>query len=78
MPLPAFRNPRSKVRRRRSHDALKKKTLSTCAKCQAPILPHHACKVCGAYGNRTVEQGKSAAKVIEKKTAKKKLATAQE
>ncbi|MFA6131026.1 MAG: 50S ribosomal protein L32 [Patescibacteria group bacterium] len=69
MPLPAFRNSRSKVRRRRSHLALKSQNIAVCPKCEAPMLSHHACPKCGVYKNRTVKGGaKEVEKVLEKKT----------
>ncbi|MFA6522111.1 MAG: 50S ribosomal protein L32 [Patescibacteria group bacterium] len=72
MPLPAFRNSRSKVRRRRSHLALSAINLAVCPKCEAPILPHHACEKCGNYRNRTMKgKTKNVEKVLEKKTKAK-------
>lgn len=73
MPLPAFRNSRSKVRRRRSHHALKTVQTATCAKCEAAILPHRACEACGAYAERSVKATgmKEVEKVLDKKAAKK-------
>lgn len=71
MALPSFRRSRSKVRRRRSHDALKTVMLLTCKKCDAPVLPHRACKACGAYGDRTVKVGMDDVKKKIAKTAKK-------
>lgn len=56
MPLPSFRSSRSKVRRRRSHHALKQIATGTCAACGAVVTPHRACKSCGAYGARTVRR----------------------
>ncbi len=76
MPLPSFRSSRSKVRRRRSHHALKPTGHVVCTNCNAPVLPHRACKACGFYKGRNV-RGASvtmAAKVIAK--ALKKSATA--
>lgn len=74
MPLPSFRNSRSKVRRRRSHHALKQISVVKCAKCEAPLLPHRACKKCGAYADRSVKATgmKEVEKVLEKKVAKAK------
>ena len=72
MPLPAFRHSKSKVRRRRSHDALKTIMVSKCAKCQAPSLPHRVCKVCGVYAGRQVIGGMEEVKKTLKKTASKK------
>ncbi|MBU1126308.1 50S ribosomal protein L32 [Patescibacteria group bacterium] len=71
MSVPAFKNSKSKVRRRRSHLALKKTDTTNCAKCEAPILPHRACKACGYYKNRKVISSASAEQVIDKKLSKK-------
>lgn len=73
MPLPAFRNSRSKVRRRRSHHALKPVTINVCKACGADILPHRACKACGAYNGRKVKGGMEA---VEKTLAKETKAKA--
>lgn len=76
MPVPAFRNSRSRVRRRRSHDALKKTSSNTCVKCEAPTQPHRACASCGNYNNRQVKITQEAVeKVLEKKLAKKPAKT---
>jgi len=40
---------RSKVRRRRSHLALKPTNIKVCTSCKAPTLPHKACPACGVY-----------------------------
>ncbi|MEK7183241.1 MAG: 50S ribosomal protein L32 [Patescibacteria group bacterium] len=74
MPLPSFRSSRSKVRRRRSHHALKPVATAKCAKCEAPILPHRACKACGAYANRSVKATgmKEVEKTLDKKAKKTK------
>lgn len=79
MPLPAFRNSRSKVRRRRSHHALKAIQTATCAKCGAAILQHRACEACGAYAERSVKATgmKEVAKVLDKKATKKPKAKAE-
>jgi large subunit ribosomal protein L32 len=72
MPLPSFRSSRSKVRRRRSHHALKLTPHVGCANCGAPVLAHRACKACGFYKGRNV-RGASVAKaekVVTKATKK--------
>lgn len=76
MPLPSFRSSRSKVRRRRSHHALKAMAVTLCPKCQAVLVPHRACKKCGAYKERSVakkdmvEVKKAIAKTTRKTTKK--------
>lgn len=72
MPLPSFRHSKSKVRRRRSHDALKQIVVSKCAKCGAPALSHRVCKVCGVYSDRQVKGGMEE---VKKTLAKKAKAT---
>lgn len=75
MSVPAFRNSKSKVRRRRSHQALKPIALSACEKCKATILPHHACKSCGFYKGRNITGGeKQVEKTLDKATKAKKPA----
>lgn len=71
MPLPSFRSSRSKVRRRRSHHALKAVVTSTCVACGAVTLPHRACKACGKYGDRSVKKtGMEEVKKVLKKSTK--------
>ncbi|MFA5946441.1 MAG: 50S ribosomal protein L32 [Patescibacteria group bacterium] len=71
MPLPSFRSSRSKVRRRRSHHALKAVVTATCAGCGFVTLPHRACKNCGKYGDRSVKKtGMDEVKKVLKKEAK--------
>lgn len=41
MPVPAFRNSRSRVRRRRSHHALKPVRVTVDEKTGEMVLPHH-------------------------------------
>jgi large subunit ribosomal protein L32 len=72
MPVPAFRNSRTRVRKRRSHHALKKIETSVCSNCKAIVLPHVVCKKCGQYKGRQVIGGaKEVEKTLEKKTVKK-------
>ena len=83
MPVPAFRNSRSRVRRRRSHHALKAIQTATCAKCGVAILSHRACAACGAYAERSVKATgmQEVEKVLDKKAkkpAKKSKAVAAE
>jgi large subunit ribosomal protein L32 len=70
MPLPSFRNSRSKVRRRRSHHALKPSAVNVCSNCAAPVLPHTVCKSCGFYKGRAVRASLAQVeKILDKKTA---------
>ncbi|RMD51038.1 50S ribosomal protein L32 [Candidatus Parcubacteria bacterium] len=71
MSVPAFKNSKSKVRRRRSHHALSKTAVAQCQKCGEPILPHRICPSCGFYKGRQVKgKMEKAVKALEKKTAK--------
>ncbi|MEK7620437.1 MAG: 50S ribosomal protein L32 [Patescibacteria group bacterium] len=54
MPVPARRHSRSRVRRRRAHDAMKSQNVGLCTTCQAPLVPHTACKNCGTYKGKQV------------------------
>lgn len=76
MPLPSFRSSRSKVRRRRSHDALKAVIIDKCKACGADVLAHHACRKCHNYNGRTVEGGIATAEKKLKKAPKSKKTVA--
>ncbi|MFH1769503.1 MAG: 50S ribosomal protein L32 [Parcubacteria group bacterium] len=54
MPVPKKHGTSGKMRRRRSHSALKKTTLTTCSHCKKPALPHRVCKQCGFYKDQEV------------------------
>ncbi|NIM16642.1 MAG: 50S ribosomal protein L32 [Candidatus Aminicenantes bacterium] len=54
MALPKRRHSHQRTHKRRSHQALKIETLSSCPQCNEPKLPHRACKSCGYYGGRQV------------------------
>ncbi|MFA6272626.1 MAG: 50S ribosomal protein L32 [Patescibacteria group bacterium] len=73
MGLPGKKTPSSQTKTRRSHMALSKGTLSTCAKCKSPVRPHHVCAKCGTYRGRAVIDvltKKEKAKLKTKKGAK--------
>jgi len=77
MSVPAYRNSRSRVRRRRSHHALSETQSGTCSNCGKPVLPHHACQACGFYKGRTLEgfaSKKDLEKIIDKAVTPKKEA----
>jgi len=40
---------KSATQNRRSHHALKGKTLNKCPKCGKAVQPHRACAFCGSY-----------------------------
>lgn len=54
MALPKRRHSHARTRRRRAHDALLGPTVSTCASCGEPKLPHRLCSGCGSYKGRSV------------------------
>lgn len=54
MPNPKKRHSRCKRMNRRSHDALVKPAVGTCAQCGEPKRPHHICANCGYYNGRAV------------------------
>ncbi|MBN1138375.1 MAG: 50S ribosomal protein L32 [Anaerolineae bacterium] len=51
----------SKARRdrRRTHHALRLKSLVECPQCKAKKLPHYVCRACGYYRNTQVIEVKS-------------------
>ncbi len=49
MPPPVKHHSKSKVGRRRSHQAKKKINLIACKKCSRPTLGHRVCRECGHY-----------------------------
>jgi large subunit ribosomal protein L32 len=54
MALPKRRHSHQRKNKRRSHHALKMKSLSNCPQCDEPRLPHRACNNCGYYSGRQV------------------------
>ncbi len=72
MPLPSFRSSRSKVRRRRSHHALKPIVVLACKACGADMLPHRTCAGCGNYNGRQVKGGIAAVEKTLKKSSRAK------
>ncbi|MBI1907887.1 50S ribosomal protein L32 [Candidatus Uhrbacteria bacterium] len=77
MPLPSFRSSRSKVRRRRSHHALKPIAIGVCKACGAEALAHRACPKCGQYNGRAVKGGMEAVEAKLAKAPKVKKADAE-
>ena len=54
-------------KKRRSHQALKAKTLNVCPQCGKAVEPHKACQFCGTYKKQTVIKTKALAKTKTKK-----------
>ena len=54
MAVPRKRKSNSRRKNQRSHDALRRPTLSKCANCDSPKLPHRVCKSCGFYNGTEV------------------------
>jgi len=54
MATPKRRHSNSRTGLRRSHDAIKAKSISKCANCDAPILSHRICTKCGFYKGKQV------------------------
>ena len=54
MALPKRRKSRARVRTRRANWKATPITMTTCAHCEAKILPHRACGQCGYYNGRAV------------------------
>jgi len=58
MPNPKRRHSKSRRGKRRSHDFLTSRNLSTCTNCGSPVLPHRVCASCGYYKGRQVIEAK--------------------
>ncbi|WHP38854.1 MAG: 50S ribosomal protein L32 [Mollicutes bacterium] len=54
MAVPKHRTSKQKKRSRRSHQALKMPSLTTCSKCGTKNLTHIVCRKCGFYKNEVV------------------------
>lgn len=65
MGVPRAHSTRGQKGRRRSHLALKKTELISCAHCNKPIMSHQVCKYCGYY------KGKEMVNVLAKELKKK-------
>lgn len=52
--LPKKRTSKSKRNMRRSHDALKEKSITHCPECSEAVFPHRACPHCGYYRGRLI------------------------
>jgi large subunit ribosomal protein L32 len=65
MPVPKKRHSNTRTRTRRANWKLSPLNLGLCPQCKSPVLPHHACPVCGTYQGRAIIK-------IESKEAKGK------
>ena len=54
MAVPRHHMAKGKQLRRRSHLALKGKSLIKCSHCGKQIMPHQVCKFCGYYKSKEV------------------------
>jgi len=54
MANPKHRHSRTRRAKRRSHDALKARSLSECPHCNERKLPHRVCPHCGHYRGRQI------------------------
>jgi large subunit ribosomal protein L32 len=63
MALPTQKRTKSSKKKRGFHLRIKKISLSSCPKCQKPVLPYQVCHFCGTYKGR---------EVIKKKDRKKR------
>lgn len=59
MAVPKFRISASKRDMRRSHHALKPRSLAYCPSCGEAKLSHTVCKACGTYKGKVVAQPKA-------------------
>lgn len=72
MAVPRHHMAKGKQKRRRSHLALKPKSLTTCPHCKRMIVPHAMCKFCGFYKGKEVIN--VLARELKKKEKKKAAA----
>ncbi|MDZ4121623.1 MAG: 50S ribosomal protein L32 [Candidatus Cloacimonadaceae bacterium] len=54
MAVPKRKTSKSRRDKRRTHDALKMPSFSTCSKCGEPSRSHHICASCGTYNGKQV------------------------
>ncbi|MBP6855529.1 MAG: 50S ribosomal protein L32 [Candidatus Pacebacteria bacterium] len=52
--VPTKHHTRSKTGNRRSHLALKPRTVLVCPECKHPTAPHRACSNCGVYKGKKI------------------------
>lgn len=49
MPVPKRKRSKSRRDKRFANKGVEEKGIAACHNCQAPLLPHQACKSCGFY-----------------------------
>ncbi len=54
MSVPKQKQSKSRSAKRRSHNALAKKSLNSCDKCKKPVMSHKACEFCGTYRGKQI------------------------
>lgn len=57
MAVPKRRTSKTRKRKRRTHWTYSGVTLSECPQCHEPKRPHHVCRNCGYYRDRSVIEG---------------------
>ena len=54
MALPKRRHSQTRGRKRRTHYKVNVPAVSICTNCNASVLPHRVCTVCGFYSGKKV------------------------
>jgi len=80
MPVPKRKRSRARRDKRFANKGMKIHAITGCQNCQAPLLPHAACKVCGMYKGIKVMNTKldrALTRVATRQTKRKTAAPAQ-
>ncbi|EKD76644.1 MAG: hypothetical protein ACD_43C00031G0001 [uncultured bacterium] len=75
MPVPRQRLSQRRGRTRASHHSLKAIVTVVCPNCKKPAMPHLACRACGYYNGRNVNERSVKSTVRKAKAAKAVPAT---
>ena len=71
MAVPKQKKTKSRRNQRRSHISLEEPRITSCLKCNKPVLAHTACQNCGFYkGNEVIDVMKKLTKKEKKKKQK--------
>lgn len=73
MAVPKQRKTKQRRNNRRSHHAMRPRTLGTCPKCTQAVLPHTMCENCGTYKGREVVDVLRKLEKRDKRKKKKEL-----